>query len=72
MTGRAFELVAVRQTWGEYRVFYYDESGTLSALPTTWTDVADADPFVAIATGRAFCRVTDLVRLARFIGEEEQ
>jgi len=64
--------VAVRQTWGEYRVFYYDETGALAALPTTWTDVAAPDPFVAIAAERAYCRVADLLRLATFIGERER
>jgi hypothetical protein len=62
-------LVAVRQTWGEYRVFYYDDAGVLAALPTPWTDVADPDPFVTMAAGRAYCRVTDLLRLAAFIRE---
>jgi hypothetical protein len=64
--------VAVRQTWGEYRVFYYDAAGALAALPTTWTDVAEPDPFVAIAKGRACCRVADLLRLATFIGEAKR
>jgi hypothetical protein len=61
--------VAVRHTWGEQRVFYYDEAGALAALPTTWTDIADGDPFVAMAAGRAYCRVTDLLRLATFMSE---
>jgi hypothetical protein len=69
LTGRVFELVAVRQTWGECRVFYYDDTGTLAALPTTWTDVAEPDPFVTIAAGRACCRVSDLLRLAALIIE---
>lgn len=69
MTGQAFELVAVHQTWGEYRVFYRDEAGALAALPTTWTDVADVDPFVAIAGGRAYGRVTDLLQLAALVNE---
>jgi Family of unknown function (DUF5372) len=72
LTGRAFELVAVRQTWGEYRVFYYDDTGTLAALPTTWTDVAEPDPFVTLAAGRAHCRVSDLLRLATLIGQVER
>jgi hypothetical protein len=38
-------------------------------LPTPWTDVADPDPFVTMAAGRAYCRVTDLLRLAAFIRE---
>ena len=61
--------MAVRQTWGEYRVFYYDDAGELAALPTTWTDVAEPDPFVAMAAGRASCRVVDLLRLAALIRE---
>lgn len=64
--------MAVRQTWGEYRVFYYDDAGVLAALPTPWTDVADLDAFVAIAGGRAYCRVADLVRLATLISEIER
>ena len=59
----------MHQTWGEYRVFYRDEAGALAAMPTTWTDVADADPFVVIAGGRAHCRVTDLLRLAALVSE---
>jgi hypothetical protein len=55
--------VAVRQTWGESRVFYYDDTGALAALPTVWTDVAEPDPFVTMAGGRAYCRVADLLRL---------
>jgi hypothetical protein len=62
-------VLTVRQTWGEYRVFYQDAVGTLAALPATWTDVAAADPFVTIANGRSFCRVADLLRLCELIAE---
>jgi hypothetical protein len=64
--------VAVRQTWGESRVFYYDDTTTLAALPTMWTDVAEPDPFVAMAAGRACCRVADLLRLTALITERER
>ena len=53
----------MRQTWGEYRVFYYDAGGTLAAVPAQWTDVGDPDPFVTLAHGRSYCRPTDLLRL---------
>ena len=53
----------MRQTWGEYRVFYYDGGGTLAAVPAQWTDVGDPDPFVTLAHGRSYCRPTDLLRL---------
>lgn len=64
--------MAVRQTWGEYRVFYYNDAGALAALPTTWTDVAESDPFVAMAAGRACCRVSDLLRLCVLVVEAER
>jgi hypothetical protein len=64
--------VAVRQTWGESRVFYYDDAGVLAALPTLWTDVADPDAFVVMADGRAYCRMSDLLRLAALIREWER
>jgi hypothetical protein len=64
--------VSVRQTWGEYRVFYYDEAGALAALPTTWTDVAAPDPFVTVAAGRTYCRVSDLLRLCGLIAEAQR
>lgn len=69
LTGRTFELLSVRQTWGEYRVFYHDDTGALAALPAQWTDVAEADPFVTIARGRSYCRPSDLLHLCRVIVE---
>jgi hypothetical protein len=69
LSGRTYEVVSVRQTWGEYRVFYYDEAGALAAVPAPWTDVAAPDPFVTIARGRAYCRVTDLLRLCDLVRE---
>jgi len=61
--------LSVRQTWGEYRVFYQDDAGALAALPTTWTNVAEIDPFVAVARGRSYCRPCDLLRLCDVIAE---
>jgi Family of unknown function (DUF5372) len=60
-------LLTVRQTWGEYRVFFYDEQGALKALPTSWTDAGTADPFVAIAAGRAHFRPADLLALVSLL-----
>jgi hypothetical protein len=59
--------VSCRQTWGEYRVFYYDDSGALAAVPANWTDVAETDPYVAIAQGRSYGRPWDLLRLSDVI-----
>jgi hypothetical protein len=34
-----------------------------------WTDVADADPFLLIAAGRAHFRPAELLQLARLLAE---
>jgi hypothetical protein len=65
--GRQFVFVAVRQTWGEDRVFFFDEGGTQKSLPTGWTDVGEPDPFVALAAGRSPFRVVDLLALAELV-----
>ena len=59
--------MAVRQTWGEDRVFFFDDDGSQKSLPTGWTDVGEPDPFVALAAGRSPLRVEDLLVLAELI-----
>ncbi len=61
-------FVALRQTWGEDRVFFLDEEGMLKSLPTAWTDAAVPDVVVAIAAGRSPFRCEDLLVLAELIG----
>jgi Family of unknown function (DUF5372) len=65
--GREFVFVAVRQTWGEDRVFFFDEDGAQRSLPRGWTDAADVDVFVAMARGRSALRVGDLLDLVDLI-----
>ena len=60
-------FVVARRTWGEDRVFFFDEDGVQRSLPRAWTDAADVDPFVALAAGRSSFRVEDLVALAGLI-----
>ena len=59
--GREFVFVAVRQTWGQDRVFFFEEDGTQCSLPRAWTDLGDEDPFVTLAAGRSPFRVEDLL-----------
>ena len=61
--------MAVRQTWGEDRVFFFDDDGVQRSLPRGWTDAADVDPFVVLAAGRSAFRVEDLVALVDLIAE---
>ena len=60
-------FVVARRTWGEDRVFFFDGDGVQRSLPRAWTDVADVDPFVALAVGRSPFRFEDLVALAGLI-----
>ena len=66
-SGREFVFVAVRQTWGEDRVFFLDAEGGQHSLPVGWTDAAGPDPFVVAAAGRCPFRVADLSALAGLI-----
>lgn len=63
ITGPLHRNTHHRRTWGEDRVFFYDERGRLSALPAAWTDFVSPDPFVKIAAGRSLFRAEDLVEL---------
>ena len=62
-------FVVARRTWGEDRVFFFDEDGVQRSLPRAWTDAADLDPFVALAAGRSPFRVEDLVALVGLIDD---
>jgi len=65
--GREFELLDLRQTWGERRVYFHDDDGRFVAMPVGWTDAEAADPFVLVAAGRSYFRMEDLVRLAELV-----
>jgi hypothetical protein len=60
-------LLTVRQTWGEYRVFFYDDQGALKSLPASWTDAGTTDPFVTLSAGRAHFQPADLLALIRIL-----
>jgi hypothetical protein len=66
--GREFVFVAVRQSWGEDRVSFFDDDGVQRSLPRGWTDAADVDPFVVVAAGRSAFRIEDLVALTALLG----
>ena len=67
--GRTFALLDCRQTWGEDRVYVYDDQGRLQHLPAMWTDAAPADPFVVVSAGRAAVRFADLLALADLLAQ---
>ncbi|MCP3994226.1 MAG: hypothetical protein GY722_04050 [bacterium] len=63
--GEEYVLVDRRRTWGEDRVYFHDQTGSLRRLPASWTSADAIDPFVALSGGRAHFRVEDLLRLVR-------
>ncbi len=65
--GRRFELIDLRRRWGQWRVYYFSETGDTGYIPAAWTDVGAKDPFVEQAQGRAIARVEDLLELAKLI-----
>ncbi|MFJ8391032.1 DUF5372 family protein [Streptomyces sp. NPDC094438] len=67
--GRSYEFVVRRRNWGEDRVCFHDETGRVVSVPTSWTDVADEDPFVVMAAGRCPFRLGDLLRLAGLLDQ---
>lgn len=60
-------LVGVRHAWSEDRVFFLDEEGTQCSLLRAWTDAADPDLFVLVASGRSALRVEDLLALVELV-----
>jgi YD repeat-containing protein len=65
LRGTEHELVTRKLTWGEDRVFYYDQSGKLKSLLTNVTDVVSKDAFDRISASRSAFRVDDLLELRR-------
>jgi Family of unknown function (DUF5372) len=66
-SGRTFEFVVVRRMWRQDRVFFVVDDGTVTSLPTAWTDAVEPDVFVTAAAGRSAFRVEDLVVLTELI-----
>ena len=69
LVGQEFDLVTYRHTWGEHRVFFYDQEGRLRSFPATWTNVIAPEPFVEVSAGRSMFRIGDLLALAALLQE---
>jgi hypothetical protein len=67
LRGAEYELVTRRLTWGEDRVFYYDQAGALKSFLSNVTDVVPEDAFGHVSAGRSAFRADDLLELRRLI-----
>ena len=65
--GKRFALISHWRNWGDDRVVYENHEGHVRSLPTAWTSLAGADPFVRVSAGRSFFRTEDLVALVSLI-----
>ncbi|GBP99944.1 hypothetical protein SSP531S_13480 [Streptomyces spongiicola] len=65
--GRELEFIERRQCWRGDRVYYFDEVGGRSRIPTEWTSEAPVDAFVVAAEGSCPFRTQDLVELAALV-----
>jgi len=60
-------LVTRKLTWGEDRVFYYDQAGALKSFLSNVTDLVPEDAFDHISAGRSAFRMDDLLELRRLL-----
>lgn len=67
--GQDFEFVKRRKNWRADRVYILGGHDELVSLPAEWTDVVVPDPFVVVSAGRSPFHITDLLELARLVGE---
>lgn len=69
LSGGRFTLISRWSNWGGDRLVFEDAEGRVRSLPTAWTSLAAADPFVSLSAGRSFFRIEDLVALVSLIRE---
>jgi len=67
LVGREFLIITYRQNWGEDRVYFHDDQGRLTSLPTQWTSLFSEDPLTSLSNSESFFRVPDLLELAQLI-----
>ncbi len=66
-----FELLAVQHWWGEGRVSYRDEAGSVRMVALSWTDRKAPDMFCEQSAGRSVLHVDDIPGRARKTGDDE-
>ena len=67
LCGNKIQIVSLKQTWGEDRVFYRQEDGRITSIPACWTSIYEPHPFNVISKGRSVFRFQELLELAMLI-----
>lgn len=65
-------LLERRSAWGEERVYFEDDAGSMRRLPAAWTSAAAANPFETMSAGRSHFRVDDLLQLVALIARQKE
>jgi hypothetical protein len=64
---KKFVLVDQRHCWNYDWVFYYDDSGNLAHIPSSWTSLCRVDPFVKFAKGKSPFHIDGLLELVEMV-----
>ena len=67
--GRTFEVIDRRHGQSGECVYLEVDTVRVERVPTAWTSLCSADPFLRVAAGRSLFRVEDLVRLAELVAQ---
>ena len=67
MFGKEFDLVDYVHDWREHRAYFYDCQQNLISVPTSWTNLLPAEPFIAASAGRSYFRTDELLQLVKEI-----
>ncbi len=63
-------MIERKKTWGEDRILYINEKGEMLLIPTSWTDVAEPDPFITVSKGRSHFKFKDLLELTKILKDK--
>ena len=55
-----FKVLSIQQCWGERRMSYQDEKGSVRSVPLSWTDRKEPDMFVEQSAGRSIVHIEDV------------
>ena len=70
--GQKFPLVTFRQNWAVDKVYYHDGQGQLKSLPSSYTDILPADPFVVLSGKRSLFHAQHMLALLRIMESLQQ
>jgi hypothetical protein len=67
LSGKQFDLVEHRCSFGVSYLFFHDDCGALREIPAIWTDFVRGDAWVEVAAGRSPLHAECLLELADWV-----